>query len=838
METKKIKTFSILLLVLLASLFLVFISFIITGKSLAWISTYDIGDGTRQHATFLKYIFDTGGVKNIGSFDFKLGLGADYFGHFIYYLLLDPFNFFLYLFPFDNFLISYSLLVIIKLLTCGIFMFIYLKNKNIKDKVVIIFSCLYMLGGFMLFTFPRHPDLSGGAIYLPLIIMGLENIMHSKRPYLFIITITLCFMSSFYMFYMVSCFVVFYAILYYFKIYKKRNWQSFINIMLKVALFYLSGVLISSFALLPLINIYLDSARQVSKGLKLFNISYYLELLSTLVFPSFYVANYTPILLNFIMVFALIPFFIFKGHKRLKICFIVLYAGLYIPIFGYLLNFFNYSNNRWIFLFDFTLMLCLATTFNENKILHEKVKNPKLNKFLTKYYKPQKILSLVFVVSIVYASIAMGLYSIEFDNGKDFQSLYTAEEQYVASLENNQEFFRTDKENQEKYMLNYRNTSLNNNYQGTHMYNTISNENVYNFLESLGMYNSMHTLGMSGLNQRVAIQSLLSTKYYIKIHENSIPFGYMPTSQANVYENQYYLPLGFVYNQYLNKEDFDNLKVEERQIALMDYLVSDTYETSIPYQNKSQIIDYEIVQSDKIEFVETGFNILQANAKLVLKVTNVVNSELYLNLYNYTTTAKTQNLVIKTPKATYEQRIVKKGEQMYSSQNDFSYNLGYYNNEDVEIQIIFKNKGRYNLDDFYFSTYSMSDFTNSYNTLKQNTLQNINIETNKITGNISLDQPGCLFLSIPYSKGWKAYVDNQEVKIQKGQIGFMMLELTNGDHQITLTYETYLLKEGIYLSFLTCSILIIYILIDNNKRYFQKIKFIIFKNPQISVGKK
>ena len=113
METKKIKTFSILLLVLLASLFLVFISFIITGKSLAWISTYDIGDGTRQHATFLKYIFDTGGVKNIGSFDFKLGLGADYFGHFIYYLLLDPFNFFLYLFPFDNFLISYSLLVII-----------------------------------------------------------------------------------------------------------------------------------------------------------------------------------------------------------------------------------------------------------------------------------------------------------------------------------------------------------------------------------------------------------------------------------------------------------------------------------------------------------------------------------------------------------------------------------------------------------------------------------------------------------------------------------------------------------------------------------------------------
>ena len=328
------------------------------------------------------------------------------------------------------------------------------------------------------------------------------------------------------------------------------------------------------------------------------------------------------------------------------------------------------------------------------------------------------------------------------------------------------------------------------------------------------------------------------TKYYIKIHENSIPFGYMQTSQANVYENQYYLPLGFVYNQYLNKEDFDNLKVEERQIALMDYLVSDTYETSIPYQNKSQIIDYEIVQSDKIEFVETGFNILQANAKLVLKITNVVNSELYLNLYNYTTTAKTQNLVIKTPKATYEQRIVKKGEQMYSSQNDFSYNLGYYNNEDVEIQIIFKNKGRYNLDDFYFSTYSMSDFTNSYNTLKQNTLQNINIETNKITGNISLDQPGCLFLSIPYSKGWKAYVDNQEVKIQKGQIGFMMLELTNGDHQITLTYETYLLKEGIYLSFLTCSILIIYILIDNNKRYFQKIKFIILKNPQTSVGKK
>ena len=58
MDRKKIKTFSILFLVLLASLFLVFISFIVSGKSLAWISTYDVGDGTRQHATFLKYIFD------------------------------------------------------------------------------------------------------------------------------------------------------------------------------------------------------------------------------------------------------------------------------------------------------------------------------------------------------------------------------------------------------------------------------------------------------------------------------------------------------------------------------------------------------------------------------------------------------------------------------------------------------------------------------------------------------------------------------------------------------------------------------------------------------------
>ena len=49
--------------------------------------------------------------------------------------------------------------------------------------------------------------------------------------------------------------------------------------------------------------------------------------------------------------------------------------------------------------------------------------------------------------------------------------------------------------------------------------------------------------------------------------------------------------------------------------------------------------------------------------------------------------------------------------------------------------------------------------------------------TNEITGDISVSEKKALVLSVPYSKGFTAYVDGKETKLQKANTMFMALEL-------------------------------------------------------------
>ena len=60
--------------------------------------------------------------------------------------------------------------------------------------------------------------------------------------------------------------------------------------------------------------------------------------------------------------------------------------------------------------------------------------------------------------------------------------------------------------------------------------------------------------------------------------------------------------------------------------------------------------------------------------------------------------------------------------------------------------------------------------------------------------------------SIPYSDGWKAYVDGNEVKLHHANIAYMAIEIESGEHQYELVYETPLLKSGMYISVVSLSI--------------------------------
>lgn len=87
-------------------------------------------------------------------------------------------------------------------------------------------------------------------------------------------------------------------------------------------------------------------------------------------------------------------------------------------------------------------------------------------------------------------------------------------------------------------------------------------------------------------------------------------------------------------------------------------------------------------------------------------------------------------------------------------------------------------------------------------------MQNVSIDMDRVNGIIEADSKKILFLSIPYSSGWKAYINGEQAEIYRADYGFMALELKQGVNEISLKYTTPGILQG-----LICSILSILIFI-------------------------
>ncbi len=53
-----------------------------------------------------------------------------------------------------------------------------------------------------------------------------------------------------------------------------------------------------------------------------------------------------------------------------------------------------------------------------------------------------------------------------------------------------------------------------------------------------------------------------------------------------------------------------------------------------------------------------------------------------------------------------------------------------------------------------------------------------------------------LFFSIPYTEGWSATVNGETVEVEKANVGFMAIPITEGENHVVLKYRTPWLTSG------------------------------------------
>ncbi|KAA9235100.1 YfhO family protein [Aerococcus mictus] len=169
------------------------------------ILTVDLG---QQYIDFFQYYRETllGNWQQI-FYSFQKGMGGEMVGTWTYYLM-SPFNLLLLPFPQKALPLACVCLVLAKSAAASAsFLWLLYKNYGDHGPLTISFACFYSLMGYFSANQLNIMWLDG-LVFLPLIILGIQDLIHHQRSTYYIISLALLLIANYYIGYMVCLFAV------------------------------------------------------------------------------------------------------------------------------------------------------------------------------------------------------------------------------------------------------------------------------------------------------------------------------------------------------------------------------------------------------------------------------------------------------------------------------------------------------------------------------------------------------------------------------------------------------------------------------------------------------
>ena len=123
-------------------------------------------------------------------------IGGSMLGIWAYYLL-SPFNILFVFFKETHFAEVLVLVTGLKLITCAVTCYEFLKSKSENNKISMLLGITYSLCGFVA-AFQMNIMWLDGMIFLPLICMGIDKVIKKQKANMYIITLSLAIITNFY----------------------------------------------------------------------------------------------------------------------------------------------------------------------------------------------------------------------------------------------------------------------------------------------------------------------------------------------------------------------------------------------------------------------------------------------------------------------------------------------------------------------------------------------------------------------------------------------------------------------------------------------------------------
>ncbi len=101
---------------------------------------------------------------------------------------------------------------------------------------------------------------------------------------------------------------------------------------------------------------------------------------------------------------------------------------------------------------------------------------------------------------------------------------------------------------------------------------------------------------------------------------------------------------------------------------------------------------------------------------------------------------------------------------------------------------------------------------------QQNCASSFTFDSKGFEAQIELEKPELVFFSVPYSKGWSAQVNGEDVQVEEVSFGMMAVRAEKGNNSIVFTYRTPGLALGLLISGVSVLIFFIYIIISLKTR--------------------
>ncbi len=859
----------------------IFLPFLTNDKTLVWNV-----DGISQHYPILQYygkllrgFFSGQGFPLV---DTNLGMGFDTITTLHYYVLGDPLALLSIFCTPENSIYMYGALILLRLYLIGISFIIFMRYWKRNGIRVILGALLYVFCGYSLFGGVRHPYFLNPMIYLPLIFIGLEQVLRRRKPYLLIIMAFISTLSNFYFAYILTIISIIYVVFRYFTVYRK-NHKNIIGGLLKTGVlvggYYLLGIAMSSFVFLPVIYSFLQCDRLTSNqhlliGYLHYNIEYYGALLQSVFAPGTTPGYWVTLSFPSVTAFSFTIMLINKKFRHLRLAFILACFALFVPAFGYIMNGLSYITNRWSFFISFLVAIIFIMTYDYLfqleraeiiliivgiigyailSFLVPAKKQVKLEFFFfmvtsilililqIDWFKQRRILQESVLCAIILLSLGRHGYTSYSPNFTDYVDEFLTKSQIDTMTDkgalslvkeiDDSSFYRI-----ETYGDIIRNEALIVGFNDVSGYFSMLDGNITNYFKELELLDQKNSYRFDSFDTRTILDALASVKYFITTKKSAVPYGYQFIKEKTdgfkhyyLYENVNALPLGYTYHTYLPKEEYDQLSSLEKQNAMMstvilDENISNVKKTSQDMSAGLKKLDVTIATDKKVRIGKKYIKVKRKGGSIYLSFQSEPNSETYLRLGQFSFVKKAATMTsfkaIGEKEAKKYVNVRSIYHNTYFGKDDYLINTGYSDQAKTKITITFPAKENYRYESFDVYSLDMNYYEKHVQALMQSTLQNIKIAKNTIQGSISLDKNGVLVLSIPYSKGWNAYVDGEKANIYKANVMYMALALDKGDHTISLVYTTPYLKVGLVISFISLVVfigIIIFYKFANNK---------------------